>query len=336
MGLSVKGIGTWGWPALTVVLVVSFFGLLLSACLTHAGEQNDQVKLVRAASAAPTISPGETLSIDPTAVVPRSKRCPYPAEWQLRLDDELVANGRLSKSGTSVLFNLGARGPEQTEALARLWSPSRSTSIAAGRVIATLVISADAPDSCPRILRSGLVNLRLYHPYLLLWGALQFLVFALAIAVLAVRTAMLRDAGGRWSLSRTQLCLWFVLITGGYVFVWLMTWRWSGVVNADALALLGINSATALGAATIAKGEAAVASKPLSKRFFADILSEPNGKNPSISILRLAAATWTLILAAIFVSAVLGELAFPTFGLTLLALTGITNAAYVTAKAIRE
>jgi hypothetical protein len=87
-------------------------------------------------------------------------------------------------------------------------------------------------------------------------------VFLLAIAAFvwyAAKSDLLRDVGekplGRgsekpFSLGRCQMAWWFVLVVGGFSFIFLVTGSWHTITGAT-LALLGISATTFLGAAAI-------------------------------------------------------------------------------------
>ncbi len=87
------------------------------------------------------------------------------------------------------------------------------------------------------------------------WLALLFAV-VVGILLYAKRTDLLRDGpalGGKlqpYSLARTQMAWWFVLIVTGYIFLWLITGDRDSIPT-SLLALLGISAATALAAVAI-------------------------------------------------------------------------------------
>lgn len=212
----------------------------------------------------------------------------------------------------------------------------------------------------------------------------QFRVIAyfvgLALAVLsfiwlARRTALLRDRGddmaeglkSPYSLSRFQLGFWILLVTSAYVFIWMITGELD-TITGSVLALLGIGSGTALGAALIDQGKeeakattpqtvaatppaadagtttvtttATVAAAPPaeprsasrgfseSRGFLRDVLSDERG----ISIHRFQLFVWTLVLGVIFCVVVYGSLEMPQFSSTMLGLMGISSGTYLGLK----
>lgn len=169
---------------------------------------------------------------------------------------------------------------------------------------------------------------------------------------LARRTPILRDRipgipaeQAPYSLSRFQLAFWSFLVIAAYVFIWLITEELD-TITGSVLALLGIGSATALGAKVIDQGKtgdgtvsnpaspgdpaaptpvAAVAAATTSKGFLQDVLSDSQG----ISLYRFQLFAWTLVLGVIFCASVYNGLEMPQFSTTLLGLMGISSGTYL-------
>jgi len=194
------------------------------------------------------------------------------------------------------------------------------------------------------------------------WVYAFFVTLALAFLLLvwlARKTALLRDRGegmaeggkAPYSLARFQLACWLFLVVAAYVFIWMITGELD-TITGSVLALLGIGSGTALGAAMIdqnrderaAPPPAAVVALPdaaaappapppavksaVSRGFIRDILSDEGG----ISIHRFQLFVWTLVLGLIFATAVFSTLAMPQFSPTLLGLMGISSGTYLGLK----
>jgi hypothetical protein len=201
-------------------------------------------------------------------------------------------------------------------------------------------------------------------PSFMVWSFFGGLAVALALVVqLARRTALLRDrgegvAGGAqapYSLARFQLAFWSFLVVAAYIFIWMITGELD-TITGSVLALLGIGSGTALGAAIIDQnrapeaapagessgegatgttgGEAAADTPPRSRRkavslgFLRDILSDERG----LSLHRFQLFVWTLVLGMIFCYSVYGTLEMPQFNPTLLGLMGISSGTYLGLK----
>ncbi len=97
------------------------------------------------------------------------------------------------------------------------------------------------------------------------WASTFGLLLLLVVIVyLAIRSDILRDAGpdpvGKegstkpvrkpYSLARCQLAFWFFLVISSFLFLWLITGAYD-IITTSILALIGIGSGTALGAAII-------------------------------------------------------------------------------------
>ena len=203
------------------------------------------------------------------------------------------------------------------------------------------------------------------------------LVLALLLFVwLARRTALLRDRGdgiadgmkAPYSLSRFQLGFWILLVTSAYVFIWMITGELD-TITGSVLALLGIGSGTALGAALIDQGKeeaaakttaaegaaaapapaegstAAAPGKPAAAQSVDQKLAATRGFSESrgflrdvlsdergISIHRFQLFVWTLVLGIIFCSIVYSRLEMPQFSSTMLGLMGISSGTYLGLK----
>jgi hypothetical protein len=144
-----------------------------------------------------------------------------------------------------------------------------------------------------------------------------------------------------YSLSRFQLAFWSFLVIAAYVFIWLIT-KELDTITGSVLTLLGIGSATALGAKIIDQGKtgdgnvsnpaspgepvAAPAPEPRpSEGFLRDVLSDSQG----ISLYRFQLFAWTLVLGVIFCASVYNGLEMPQFSTTLLGLMGISSGTYL-------
>ena len=160
-----------------------------------------------------------------------------------------------------------------------------------------------------------------------------FIIILYLLILLARKSEILRDSGQKpetsersYSLARTQMAFWFLLVISSYLFIWVITWE-DNSVSDSILALIGISAGTALGATAIdvrtgKPGEAPISPK---ENFFKDILSDENG----ISLHRFQMVSWTIVLGIIFISSVYRNLAMPEFSGTLLTLMGISSGTYL-------
>lgn len=164
-----------------------------------------------------------------------------------------------------------------------------------------------------------------------------------------------------YSLARTQMAIWFFLVIGAYVFLWLVT----GTIdspNTTVLVLIGIGTGTALAAEAQDSSKSshftalvnerarleALANRtpdqeqtlsnliarikeqtsnnpPKSEHFLNDVLTDDKG----ISFHRFQMFTWTIVLGFVFVHQVHSKLAMPDFNPSLLALMGISSGTYL-------
>lgn len=176
-----------------------------------------------------------------------------------------------------------------------------------------------------------------------------FLVFLLVIYLLYRKTNLLRDSPTvyvpeavkrTFSLARSQILFWTVLVLASFVFIWVSTGDINTVTD-SVLILIGISSATALGARAIDSTNAANNSanntqdetkKAETTRYdtttgsyWKDLL----GGNSDDGIHRLQIVVWTLVLGIIFICSVWSDLTMPEFNGTLLTLMGISSGTYI-------
>jgi len=189
------------------------------------------------------------------------------------------------------------------------------------------------------------------------------MVLLLLVIILSVKTTMLRNVvfdqasfnavaaankltnpKAGFSLSRSQLAFWSVVVIGSFVYV-VFFYDTSGglkipiVFNSVNLTLLGIAAGTTAVGKVIDNSQqknpsstttSAQQNQP-SKGFFTDIISDENG----VSVHRLQNVLWTIIVGAIYITFVSTKLALPddkVITSTLLGLMGISSATYIGVK----
>jgi hypothetical protein len=153
-------------------------------------------------------------------------------------------------------------------------------------------------------------------------GVAAFLAAVVALYFAAQFSAILRDgdAASSYSLARVQMAFWLYLITAAFVFIWLVTGDYNGVLTSQALTLLGISGTTGLMAISVGSGPAAA-----STGFWKDILSDGGG----VALHRLQIVVWTAILGAVFFAEIYYSFRLPAFDPNLLILLGISGVTYV-------
>jgi hypothetical protein len=177
-----------------------------------------------------------------------------------------------------------------------------------------------------------------------------------------------------YSMARTQMAFWFVLVTTAYLVIWMITGDAYGVITTQALFLIGLGAATALAGVTVessgrreqAAGAARVAALNSEWRTLAKASPDTvanAAEMQRVEAMRTAVApdaprskgffhdiltekdepalhryqhfVWTLIIGAVFVVGVYQTLALPELDSTMLLLMGISSATYIGFK-VRE
>lgn len=135
-----------------------------------------------------------------------------------------------------------------------------------------------------------------------------------------------------FSLSKCLMLWWSVLVGSGYLWIWLQTGEFNGILNDQALILMGIQGGTLAGAAGL-NNTNPVRTKSSGKRgasrFFLDILQDSTGK-PAIH--RVQNLFWHVVLGIILIVSVYDRLWFPEFDGTLLVVAGLGNGIYLSGK----
>lgn len=102
------------------------------------------------------------------------------------------------------------------------------------------------------------------HEWLFWFALIGLIALLIAVVVLARKTSLLRDDGPAigenrkgeetdelsYSLGRCQMAFWFFLVITSFIFIFVITWQFNTVTE-QALALMGISAATALGAVIV-------------------------------------------------------------------------------------
>lgn len=229
--------------------------------------------------------------------------------------------------------------PDAKNDLAIFWRKVLTQPISDGKVNTQLALGDGTDASISYAADTMVVNRVVAYGKLVRWGSLFVLFTAVVwLLTLAVTTPLLRSGdnlGTSYSLARVQMLFWFLLITGGYCYIWLVAGQWMNVMNSSTLALLGISGVATGAALTIDSAkwkDAAGVPLPLprtSGSFLRDIASD--GAD-NIQIQRIQMILWTLILGGIFIWTVAAKLELPDFDAHLLALAGIVNGVYVALK----
>lgn len=176
-----------------------------------------------------------------------------------------------------------------------------------------------------------IVMKRISFAFLAAW-AILFTVAIVVFVRFAISSDILRDsgtlpdtapAGSRkaFSLARTQMALWTLIVAAALAFIFMVTWNENTVTN-GVLVLLGISTGTTLLAAV---ADGTEPEPEPTKGFFADLFTD--GTGPTVH--RYQMVLFTVILAIIFIVKVGVNLTMPEFDATLLGLMGISNGTYL-------
>jgi hypothetical protein len=172
------------------------------------------------------------------------------------------------------------------------------------------------------------------------------IVLGIGFFLVAYKTGALRDkeppsmdkgniapTGRAYSLSRTQIAVWTLLVVYAYLFIWLITGEYNTEIPRTILAIMGISAGTYATAAAVDKGKergpggAGVTVSP-TENFALDLLSTSGGA----SLHRVQFGLWSIVLMIVFIVTVYDTLAMPQFDASLLGLMGISSAAYAGMK----
>jgi hypothetical protein len=178
------------------------------------------------------------------------------------------------------------------------------------------------------------LKLMVVDPWAFIPGVVTFSLAVLALYFAAQGSAILRDgaAGTTYSLARVQMAFWLYLITAAFIFIWLVTGDYNGVLTSQALTLLGISGTTALMAISVDKpavpaapaDQAAPAVPAATAGFWNDILNDGGG----VALHRLQIVVWTAILGVVFFAEIYRSFRLPAFDSNLLILMGISGVTY--------
>ena len=183
------------------------------------------------------------------------------------------------------------------------------------------------------------------------WGTLVvgLAMFLGAYYYLVTKTTALQDANGYYSLGKSQMAFWGLMVVLTFAGIWLITDTMERIPQ-QVLILLGISGATGLSAIVIGENKKAAETAALqslpppssgeqgknekmpeelasaqSAEFWRDICDDGNG----MSFHRLQVVIWTGVLGVVFVYSVMRVMSMPEFPETLLILMGISNGTYL-------
>lgn len=197
------------------------------------------------------------------------------------------------------------------------------------RKVRISVAVTEAGDK-PPVVRAVLVpqaTLQVFDFWRVLLGALGLALVAAGVVKRGWNTGLLRDGGpnSMFSLGRAQMGWWLFLTLGGFLFIWLVSGQWKGVVTSGVIGLLGISATTGIAARLVDTKVDPSTPADGSNGFWADIVDDGDGAG----LHRIQLIAWTLVLGAVFIWTVVWMFAFPDFDPNLLLLAGIAGGTYL-------
>jgi hypothetical protein len=164
--------------------------------------------------------------------------------------------------------------------------------------------------------------------------AVAILTFICLWYFMIKRDVLRDDNENSYSLARVQMAFWFSLMFCAFLGILIATHELD-IISSQALILMGISAATAMGSMVSGDNkQAAVASRDSSPvegvgNFFKDLLMVPNGSD---GLHRLQIVGWTLVLGGYFAYEAWTKLSMPEIPQSLLVLLGISGSTYVGLK----
>ncbi|MES2655831.1 MAG: hypothetical protein V4620_09600 [Bacteroidota bacterium] len=170
------------------------------------------------------------------------------------------------------------------------------------------------------------------------WVSIACILIILALFIYANKRGLLKDISTQllkdkpYSLGRSQLAFWTLIVSVSYVFIALVTGELAPL-STSTLILLGISGATTAAAGIIDQNDV-LSNKPRSQSnnktegFITDVLSDANG----MSVHRFQMLVFNLLLGLFFIKQVFTQLQMPDFDDNLLLLMGLSNSTYAGLK----
>lgn len=248
-------------------------------------------------------------------------------------DDKLGVSFRVERPPSGVGLDAAALTAAWELMLGRPWEDSHRDFV---RTLDYQMRQAQrADEKAPEtdlVVGSGRFELRLFTSGIGFAGIALVLATWAGLGVLVVRSAIVRDPGPvpmaplsqrSFSLARLQMAWWFAIITGTYIFLWVIT-RETPTIGGQALGLMGVAGLTAISSFGVDTSNPGVRPNP-HRSFILDLLSENDG----VTLHRFQMLAMTVILGVIFVVHVGSHLAMPEFDANTLGLLGISAGTYV-------
>jgi hypothetical protein len=246
-------------------------------------------------------------------------------------DDKLGVSFRVERPPAGVGLDAAALSAAWELMLGRPWEDSHRDFV---RTLEYQMRQAQRVDDKETdfVVGGGRFDLRLFTSGIGFAGVALVLATWAGLGVLVVRSAIVRDPGPvpmaplserSFSLARLQMAWWFAIITGTYIFLWVIT-RETPTIGGQALGLMGVAGLTAISSFGVDTNNPGVPPRQ-HRTFILDLLSENDG----VTLHRFQMLAMTVILGVIFVMHVGSHLSMPEFDANTLGLLGISAGTYV-------
>ena len=327
-----------------MVLVLAAFALLVAAC-AHEEDSDQLAKARRNLHVAPC---GATPAVAGVAGVNAGARDVYLGDWIVvsvcnmetllkeadaeqqpvtlfveGLDAGIKPSGLDFDTGT-ITFII-----DRDEQNKKLWQPLLYNPLFDRVVTIRVGAGIHGERPLPRVTGANttVVLQKIYIDWIVTTWLAVLLIITISLVVWCRNSDMVRDGpaieGVRqpYSLARSQMAWWLVLILIGYNYIFLVTG--DRYIAPSLLALMGISAATAIAAEALPsrdrKGRTSVG-------FWRDLVTDDRG---AVALDRFQIVAWTIVLGGIFLYSVIWDLTMPEFSATMLALMGISSGTYI-------
>jgi hypothetical protein len=239
--------------------------------------------------------------------------------------------------GPQMLIYKFGEHTDPTSDTGKFWRSLLAGKTSNGTMALSVGVSKTASSS-PSAVSPTLIDFIIYNKQILWLGVVAVAVLIAAFIVFAACSTVIRDTpsmdpntnkpNGTFSLGRTQMAVWLVLTTAGFIFLWLTLGFYVNVITTSVLVLLGINTVTGLAAVVLDKPAANAANPPAAattQGFWEDLVCDATGAK----LQRIQMIVWTCILAVIFIWNAAWNFVFVNFDTNLLLLMGIAGTTYL-------
>lgn len=231
----------WRWAVWLITASVTMF--LLLNVISAIFQVNDEARCKKVPfSHELRIGVGDRMCV---LLAPLPQAAAQPAAdtvWKLQIDGTIVATSRAFRDGATNQTYLNFKLPKDDDAESetaiaqrRIWS-GQAPDMITGLIDKQVTISGAGREI---VLPNA--QLRVFFPSMIVIGLLTLFLFVAGTVFACRSSGVIRDpANGTYSLARTQMMFWFVLVTVCFVLIYMSTGQMRGVLTPSTLALVGI------------------------------------------------------------------------------------------------